>query len=495
MTVKQRTGLWVLLGAVALAMVTTWVIRRNSAPTVARVPWDHPLVERDLDAIKQDTLRVLVMRDPLCWEERPAAITGFEFEVLERFAQQAGMPMKVLMMGDRDSLFMALQRGQGDVIAAQYAPARWERKWFASTAPLYTVKPMLARLRGEGKVQVEVTDLDSVVISAWSPFRSGPGAKPLLKDLLISPATPDELLMNVVVGNVKASVVTDAAAAHEAIRFPALEFVHLEGKERPICLATRTNAPLLLEALEVWLATPEEERFRNVLLDGYLGRMTKPGALRKRSMPAVADSISPYDAEFRKNGQGFGWKWQLLTAMAWKESRFDSTATSVKGAQGIMQFMPKTATHFGLDTALSVGDHIRAAKLYITRLDTVWMRAVPDRNERLRFVLASYNAGVGHIIDAQRLAEHLGLDPQRWEQNVERAVLLLAKPQYYMRPEMKNGYCKGSQVFHYVRDIISLYDQLAGLKGSTVKPARVVKEEVPPVEEAEPKEADGELIP
>lgn len=495
MTVKQRTGLWVLLGAVALAMVTTWLIQRKSAPTVARVPWDHPLVERDLDAIEQDTLRVLVMHDPLCWEERPAAITGFAFEVLERFARQVGVPMKVLVMADRDSLFMALQRGHGDVIAAQYTPARWERKWFATTAPLYTVKPMLARLRGEGKGQAEMMEADSVVISAWSPFRSGPGEKPLLKHLLVSPTPPDELLMNVVIGNVKACVISDATAAHEATRFPALEFVQVDGKERPICLATRTNAPRLLETLDTWLAAPDEERLRKVLLDGYLGRMTKPGSLRKRSMPAVADSISPYDAEFRKHGQGFGWKWQLLTAMAWKESRFDSTATSVKGAQGIMQFMPRTATHFGLDTALSVGDHIRAAKLYITRLDTIWMRAVPDRNERLRFVLASYNAGVGHIIDAQRLAEHLGLDPQCWEQNVERAVLLLAKPQYYMRPEMKNGYCKGSQVFHYVRDIVSLYDQLAGLKGSTVKPAPVLKEEVPPVEEAGPNEADGELIP
>lgn len=73
---------------------------------------------------------------------------------------------------------------------------------------------------------------------------------------------------------------------------------------------------------------------------------------------------------------------------------------------------------------------------------------------------------MGHIIDAQRLAERSGLDPKRWENHVERAVLLLAKPQYYTRPEMKNGYCKGSQVFHYVRDIVSLYEQLTGMARS-----------------------------
>jgi len=301
--------------------------------------------------------------------------------------------------------------------------------------------------------------------------------------------------MDVVIGGVPACIVTDATAAHEATRLPALEFVPVDAKERLVSFAMRTNSPELRKALDAWIISPEEERFRTALMDGYLGRMSKPGALKKRSMPAAADSISPYDSEFRKHGQGFGWKWQLLTAMAWKESRFDSTAVSNMGAQGIMQFMPTTAARYGLDSAMSVGDHIQAAKRYIMRLDTLWMRAVPDRDARLRFVLASYNAGVGHIIDAQRLAERLGLDPKQWEGNVERAVLLLAKPRFYTRPEMKNGFCKGSQVFHYVRDIVSLYDQLVGLPKRKPRPAG---DPLPPAEDpvvVSPEEGDAEVVP
>jgi len=279
--------------------------------------------------------------------------------------------------------------------------------------------------------------------------------------------------------------VGDAVAAFEGQRFPAIEFTAVEGRERGLSFAVRKNAPELLQRIDAWLERNEEQEFRKALMDSYLGRLPKAGALRERTMPAIADSISPYDAAFKKHGGGFGWKWQLLTAMAWKESRFDSSAVSHMGAQGIMQFMPKTATHYGLDSAVSVGDHIDAAKRYITRLDTLWMRAVPDREQRLRFVLASYNAGVGHIIDAQRLAERLGLDPKRWEHNVERAVLLLAKPRYYMRPEMKNGFCKGSQVFHYVRDIVALYHQLSGLpQAPAVRVPEQTEEPPPPVVEA-----------
>ncbi|MCB0767685.1 MAG: transglycosylase SLT domain-containing protein [Flavobacteriales bacterium] len=460
MTVKQRTGLWILLAAVGGASVVGWYLRSQRMHALDHVPWAVPKVQRDLKEIKQDTLRLLTIRDPLTYEERPGAITGFEFELVERFARHLDVPLKVVVMDDRDSMYAALQEGRGDVIAAVYTPLRPERKWFSCSAPIYTVQPMIARIRSEGRAGSAMEEVDSLVVSEWSPFRPGPHGRGRLKGMTIVRCTPDEALVDVVLGRSPACLVTDATAMHEGARMSALEFVPAKGGERTISFAARKNAPELVVTLDEWLGDPDETRFRTVLLDGYLGRLPKPGPLRQRTMPVAPDSISPYDAEFQAHGDPAGWKWQLLAAMAWRESRFDSTAVSSKGAQGIMQFMPNTAVRYGLDTAMAVGDHIRAAGRYISRLDTVWMRAVPDRDQRLRFVLASYNAGVGHIIDAQRLAERLGLDPQRWENNVERTVLLLAKPAFYMRPELKNGYCKGSQVFHYVRDIIGLYDHL-----------------------------------
>ncbi|MBK7945958.1 MAG: transglycosylase SLT domain-containing protein [Flavobacteriales bacterium] len=191
------------------------------------------------------------------------------------------------------------------------------------------------------------------------------------------------------------------------------------------------------------------------------GAVAPPGPLRARRMKAIdPDSISPFDMYFREHAAGLAYDWRLLAAMAWKESRFDSTVTSDKGAMGIVQIMPRTWRV----TAL-----IRAAPwriAFLRRRATwqssipVWLRAVPDRDQRLRFVLASYNAGPGHIIDAARLAQQLGLDPARWEGHVERAVLLLAKPRHFMQPDMRNGYCKGSQVFRYVRGVLAVNEQL-----------------------------------
>lgn len=148
-----------------------------------------------------------------------------------------------------------------------------------------------------------------------------------------------------------------------------------------------------------------------------------------------------------------------MAALAFKESRFDTSALSHAGAQGLMQMMPSTLERLGHDTANGVGGTIQAATRYLAQLDTLWRGSVPNREQRLKFVLASYNAGPGHIKDAQRLAERFGLDPRRWDGSVERTVLLLGDAHYHTLPEVKNGYCRGHETFWHVRDVIGAFHQ------------------------------------
>jgi membrane-bound lytic murein transglycosylase F len=473
MIIRERTGVVVLLGAVALAVAVAFIFRDVVRGPGDPVPWDHAWVERDLEAIAADTLRVLVLRDPLSWEERPKAETGLEYELLERFAKREGMPIAALPVDHPDTMLLYLQQGKGDVIAAQYTPRRRHRRWLAVTEPYHRVRPMVAVLREDPVLTTNVLGpaMDTLYMSVWSPFMGSAHGQVGNAPIRAVERSPEDCFLDVVLGGRSNTVLPDALAAYEAHLFPTIEFSAIEGQEKPLVFALRKNAKDLQERLDAWLSDPAEKDFRNELIGTYVKALPKPGALRKRSMPVSRDSISPYDEEFRIHGSGFGWRWQLLAAMAWKESRFDSSAVSSQGAMGIMQIMPRTATKLGLDSSVTVGAHIEAAKRYVSRLDTMWMRAVPDREQRLRFVLASYNAGPGHVIDAQRLAERIGLDPQQWEHHVERAILLLALPRYYTRPEMKNGYCKGSQVFHYVRDITSLYDQLSGSHNAKPKAA------------------------
>lgn len=127
-----------------------------------------------------------------------------------------------------------------------------------------------------------------------------------------------------------------------------------------------------------------------------------------------------------------------------------------------MQMMPNTAALMGVAAGSGVNAHISGATRYLGRLDRIWRKEIPAPAQRLKFVLAAYNAGPGHVKDAQRLALELGMDPQRWDGNVERAIVLLNRPRYFTSPSAKTGYCRGQDTYWYVREVVELYAWLSG---------------------------------
>jgi membrane-bound lytic murein transglycosylase F len=82
-----------------------------------------------------------------------------------------------------------------------------------------------------------------------------------------------------------------------------------------------------------------------------------------------------------------------------------------------------------------------------------------DSTEAIPFTLASYNAGLGHVKDARRLAEKYEKDPFRWDANVAEMILRKSKPEYYQDEVVKHGYCRGSEPYNYVKEISARYDQ------------------------------------
>ena len=78
------------------------------------------------------------------------------------------------------------------------------------------------------------------------------------------------------------------------------------------------------------------------------------------------------------------------------------------------------------------------------------------QSDRMWFTLAAYNAGTGHVRDARRLAKQMGLNPNRWDGNVEEAMLRLSSPEFYR--SAPHGYCRCEQAVHYVRTIRQRYN-------------------------------------
>ena len=89
-----------------------------------------------------------------------------------------------------------------------------------------------------------------------------------------------------------------------------------------------------------------------------------------------------------------------------------------------------------------------------------------DWDNRIKFALAAYNCGAGHLFDAQDISDFKQLNSQSW--NNIRPFMTMLKPEHYQlhlqvwptgKPEY--GYfIDHKQTLNYVADIMDYYEML-----------------------------------
>lgn len=182
---------------------------------------------------------------------------------------------------------------------------------------------------------------------------------------------------------------------------------------------------------------------------------TPPAPKIKRQISPYVE-LSHYDKYFREASDSlFSWDWKLLAAIAFTESRFDSTAQSEVGACGVMQVMPRTLRGVGVPDSLFMNPrrNILAASTLLKELNHIFRR-IKAPEERLSFILASYNAGIGHINDAMRLANKYGRNRYKWENSVDTFLILKGEPTYYTDTLCRNGEFKDwKQTIQFVKKV------------------------------------------
>ncbi len=399
---------------------------------------------------------------------------GFDYEMVKAFAKHLGVKLEVKLLDDVDAMFDMLNKGEGDIIAANLTVTSARQKKVAFTKPLYQTRQILAQRKYAAEnpdsvftIVHDTSELNKLPIwvhqysSFYERLKQLENTTSTQLNIQIAPGeiSTDDLLRLTDDGEIPATVTDENLANMEQFNYPELDLsLALTGKQ-DIAWAVRKNDLQLQKKLDEWLTKKKtQEKITSTYNKYFTVEKTERPDMVWVLPPLKPGDISPYDSLFKVHAKSLGWDWQLLAAVAYQESHFNPNAQSWSGAYGLMQLMPETAKHFGCDSTPSPECSVLAATKYFKYLQIMWRKRVPDPNERLKFILASYNNGQGHILDAQNLAKELGMADTIWDGNVAEALLLKQQEKYYTMPCVKHGYCYAKEPFQYVPKVLAIYE-------------------------------------
>jgi membrane-bound lytic murein transglycosylase F len=455
-------------------------------------------INRDLAQIRErGSLTVLAPYNSTTYFIYQGEPLGYEYELLRAFAKDLGLPLKMLVVTDPKSLYPLLNSGEGDIAAARLIPSDpsvvLEKETpVAFTRALYRTEAALVQQEaapaaaGEGTDkalepgpadQLPEVDIQARLITQPSQLAGRTVTLPeesayrrtlieLSDDIsgdihvveMGGKIQDETLAQKVARGEVQFTVMQKNLADLKEAEFKNLKVRPVLGRSHGVAWAVRKNSPELMNELNRWIEEKKNGSFFDSLYKKYfIDRRRYLERVTSEYLTSTTGKLSEFDPLIKQYAAELNWDWRLLASQTYQESRFRPAARSWAGATGLLQLMPKTAKEFGVTNALDPTDNVQGAVKFLKWLERYWEKRVPDDGERLKFVLASYNTGAGHVEDAQRLTEKYGGNPQKWD-DVSYWLLQKSTQQYSSDAVVKFGFCRGLEPVNYVTNILERFD-------------------------------------
>ena len=388
---------------------------------------------------------------------------GFQYELAKQFAQSLGMKLQIKTAKNTKELVHMLQQGEGDLIAYPLpVTKRLKDSVLFCGEDIITHQVLVQRNTTKNRKELSnVTELigkDIYVkpgkyLNRLQNLDKELGGGIRIHEVSNDSITVEDLIMQVSNGIIDYTLCDNDLARLNKTYYTNLDISLQVSFDQRASWAVRKTSPLLAEAANEW-------HKQNMTSPAYKAS-TKRYFENSKRLPhgpilSIKDGkISHFDHLFKKYAAEIGWDWRLIASLAYNESNFDTTAVSWIGAKGLMQLMPKTARALGVPEGKeqNAEESVKAATKYLAQLGRSFSK-VTDPNEKIKFILASYNAGIGHVFDVMALAEKYGKNKYVWDDNVETYILLKSHEEYFNDPVCKNGYFRGRETYNFVRDIL-----------------------------------------
>lgn len=401
---------------------------------------------------------------------------GYEYELLKRLAEHLDLELEIKVAYNMDQLTNMLNRGEGDIIAHNLTITQERQQYVNFTEHHTTTQQVLVQRKPENWRKMKVHNIEETLIRDPLKLIGTPVhvreessyferlknlSNEMGGDINIQPIdgklTTSEIIRKVAEGEIDYTVADRHIAELNDTYYDNLDVETALSFNQRLAWAVRKTSPELLQAVNDWISSMKNDVDYYVIYNKYFKN--------KKSFVARADSeffskkgnkISTYDELIKKYAEKIEWDWRLLASQIYQESQFDPKTKSWAGARGLMQVMPRTASQFGKYELYNPKQNIEVGVKFIQYVSDLY-EDIEDPDERMKFILATYNVGQGHVADARRLAEKYGKDPDVWTDNVDKYILLKSYKEYYQDDVVKYGYCRGQEPYNYVTEILKRY--------------------------------------
>ena len=418
----------------------------------------------DLTQMKDSGVLVaLTLNSSISYFDYRGEPMGFQYELANQFAQSLGLKLVMKTARNTDELVNMLLKGEGDLIAYPLPVTKeWKDTLTFCGEDIITHQVLVQRNQTKKQdILTNVTELIDKEVYAkpgkhldrMENLNKELGGGIIIHEVTNDSITYEDLIMQVSNGTIDYAVADNDLARLNKTYYPNLHIKLAVSFDQKASWAVRKTSPLLCEAANQWHKENQTSPAYKASAKKYFEQSKR---LPHGPILSIKDGkISHFDHLFKKYAKELGWDWKVIASLAYNESNFDTTAVSWVGAKGLMQLMPRTAKAMGIPEGKeqNAEESVKAATKYLNQLARSFSK-VTDPEEKMKFVLASYNAGIGHVLDAMALAEKYGKDKYTWDNHVATYILLKSNEDYFNDPVCKNGYFRGSETFNFVKDIL-----------------------------------------
>ena len=402
---------------------------------------------------------------------------GFQYDLLKAFADHLNVKLEIKISTSLTQAYDLVRSGECDIIALDIAVTGQRRKFLDFTKPISKTRQVLVQRKPDKWRKMKTWDevekqlirdpidliRDTVYVQKNTSFSLR--MKNLMEEIgdtiyvIEDPHREmEELITQVAKGNVKYTIADEHVALVNSRYYADIDVKTPVSFNQNLAWAVNKGNKTLVKEINKWLTDFNEELAYIHIYNKYFRNSRYSNIARSEFSSITGNRISQYDDIVQREAKQIGWDWRLLASMIYQESGFHHNSRSWVGAWGIMQLMPETMTNLGIDTTASVEDQIVAGVKFIQWLDSQFFDLVPDSTERRKFVMASYNVGIAHVLDAIRLTEKYGGDPKKWDGNVNYYLRKKSNPEYFNDEVVYYGYARGEEPYNYVNEIYDRYN-------------------------------------